>query len=339
MKAMSQVTKTGIVLALVGTLLVLVAILADVDAKTREDYGHLAGRIAVELVRAFGIGALLLGVFNFILNRTDWEEYFEKRLKSIVIDQTYLASLDRTALKRLMISVIKAQAPGAAVDREGGFLEYFDTNLRQFIFDPFREGSTAEYSYAEDPTDSSRFTAVDKYSHTMRAVGNRMHDVVNYVLEKEECSSADAISVWLKLPQSAAEPGKTITLVEKQAFTRNAQGDHAFATAIPPEYALDGLEVTIEATYTVPKDRFQMWWMLAPTRDLRVIIRYPEAYDIQIKAFVQVPQLCDWTRRSGYLLFHYPSWFLPSNGVAWKFIAKPPAAQRISSAPSPASSP
>lgn len=278
------------------------------------------------------MACILLGIFNLILARSDWEEYFESRLKSIVVDQSYLGGLEPGALKRLMLNVIKAQAPGAAVDRAGGFLEYFETYLHKFIFDPFRENATAEFYYDDDPGDEEALRVTDKYTYSLRSVGGRIQNSISFTIEGQECKSAESVSLSIKLPMGSAEPGKVISF--ENQFAKTSEGDYQVDQPIPPEYiTMDGLEVTVESRYRVRKDRFQMWWMLYPTRDIRVIINFPKSYEIQIKAFVQAPELCDWTRRPGYVQLRYPSWFLPSNGVAWKFVS--PASDPTESGPDP----
>lgn len=85
---------------------------------------------------------------------------------------------------------------------------------------------------------------------------------------------------------------------------------------------LDYLEVTFEATYSAPKGRIQVWWILIPTRDVTLILSYPREWSIQTKDFVQAHKLANSTRWLGYFMFRYPSWILPGGGIAWGFLRK-----------------
>ena len=320
---MIRITRSGLTFALIGAFILTIRVL--LDELTILDTS-LLGKISLDLLRDIGVGFIVLGIFNLILSRADWQEYFESRLRSIVTDHNFLRRLDRSALRQLVRAAIKAQAPGAAVEREGGFLEYFEDHLHQFIFGPYRENATAEISYADD-ADPSVFFVVDKFSYVARSVGGILQDSIRFELDASECIGGGEVTITIKLPERSSEPGKVVSLVERKPLQQVGGGGYEVNVSIPREYVtLDGLEVVVEASYKGPRDRIQTWWMLTPTRDLRVILSFPWAYEINIKEFVQAEQLANWTRRPGYVLFRYPSWFLPGNGLVWEFFQRAPGA-------------
>jgi hypothetical protein len=85
-----------------------------------------------------------LGIFGILLDSKNWREYFGERLKEIVIDNTYLKTLDVDTLKQLQINVLKAQFNNQQIDKDGGFLEYFHRHLHKFISEPYRESVSTE---------------------------------------------------------------------------------------------------------------------------------------------------------------------------------------------------
>src|SRR6185295_2140355 len=164
----SRVVRAGLISVLIGLFLLAIGISLD---PLLASLPRMLGEIAHHLLRDIGIGFIILGVFNFMLSHSDWQGYFEDRLRGIVVEQSYLDRLEKVELKRLVRAAIKAQAPGAAIDREGGFLEYFEDHLHRFIVEPYRENATAEIIFREVEEGKDVLEVIDKFSYTARPVG------------------------------------------------------------------------------------------------------------------------------------------------------------------------
>jgi hypothetical protein len=119
---MSKVTRSGLTYVSLGLLLLVIRALLDHWEAVK---CTMIGTIFLDLLRDIGIGCIVLGMFNLILSRADWQEYFEDRLREIVMGHEFLRSLGASALRQMVRAAIRAQTPGAAVEREGGFLEFF----------------------------------------------------------------------------------------------------------------------------------------------------------------------------------------------------------------------
>lgn len=315
-----KITRVGLLLILGGLLLLIIYISLD-GYPSAQVTGQ--ARLLLQLLREVGLAVLILGLFNFILAGSDWQAYFEDRLRGIVVEQRHLRQLGRPELRRLMHAAINAQAPGAHVDRSGGFLEYFEDHLHQLIFTPYRENAMAEMLYSEDHADPSVFHVLDKYSYVSRTFGSDTQTEVRFTLDPDECVGGGYVTVTLQLPMHAPRGGQTISH-ERLALVGNDEGGYMISVPLEEQYArLDGLGITVAAEYKTRRERVQTWWMLHPTRDLRVVLSFPATYKVQMKDFVQVSELATWTRRPGYLMFRYSSWLLPGNGVAWGFFPTP----------------
>src|SRR5947209_4114773 len=106
---MKRPTRTGTIAVLIGVVLLTTVLLGEAH-----EHGVEFGPLTLfGLLRELGIAAVVLGAFNFILARHDWEDYFENRLRNIVMDLGYLRRLDTNALSLLMRNVFKAQAGDA----------------------------------------------------------------------------------------------------------------------------------------------------------------------------------------------------------------------------------
>jgi len=303
----------GIFFALIGILLLCAHAWLDNFDLMR---CAVTGQILLHLIRDIGIGFVVLGIFNFILSRADWQEYFEDRLQKIVVEQGYLSRLGRPELKRLMHAAIKAQAPEMVVDRQGGFLQYFEDYLHGFIFVPYREKATAEIYYADDPGDDALFTVEENFNYFTQSVGGERQKTAGVELQPGESVDGGSIDIALRRLASGSE---IQTLLENVALEKTPRGSYRASVNIPPECIEDGLEVMVKARYKIRKDRIQTWWMLNPTRDLTVILIYPPRYKLEVKEFVQASELASRSSRPGYVMFRYPSWILPGNGIAWGF--------------------
>jgi hypothetical protein len=317
---MSKITRNGLIYAVLGFLLLVIRTLLD-----HWDIVNctIVGSIFLDLLRDIGIGCIVLGIFNLILSRSDWQEYFEERLRQIVMSHQFLASLGGPALRQIVRAVIRAQSPGAPIEREGGFLEFFENHLYHFISAPYRENAAAEISYTNDPTNSEAFSVVDKFSYTLRTVGSKSLPPLRFELDPSECIDGGKATIRIKIPDRPLESGQTITLADDEPLEKTAEGGYQIERLLPKEYAtLDYLEVTFEATYSSTKGRIQVWWILIPTRDVTLILSYPREWSIQAKDFVQAHKLANSTRWPGYFMFRYPSWILPGGGIAWGFLRK-----------------
>jgi hypothetical protein len=311
----------------VGTLLISAALLLLITYLYLDGYpsAQVAGvaRLLLQLLRELGLAVLILGLFNFILAGSDWQAFFEERLRRIVVEQEHLKQLKPQELRQLMHAAINAQAPEAHVDRSGGFLEYFEDHLHQLIFTPYRENAMAEMLYSEDQADPSVFHVLDKYSYVSRTFGSDAQTEVRFTLDPDECVGGGYVTVTLQLPMQGSQGGRTISL-ERLALMGSDEEGYMVSVPLEEKHSrLDGLGITVAAEYKTRRERVQTWWMLHPTRDLRVVLSFPPTYRVQMKDFVQVSELATWTRRPGYLMFRYSSWLLPGNGVAWGFFPAP----------------
>ena len=85
-----------------------------------------------------------------MLDLKSWREYFSERLKDVVIEQQYLSGLDNDTLNSLHVKLLKALYKDSSIDKEGGFLNYFQTNLIKYISEPYREAVKAEIELQEE---------------------------------------------------------------------------------------------------------------------------------------------------------------------------------------------
>jgi hypothetical protein len=124
----------GIVGLLIGLLLVFVSLYLDAllaEKQAADALGtHAAGlaQILVKLLETLGVTIFGVGLLNIMLETKDWRYYFGRRMRELVVDQSYLKTLDKDVLSSLQANVLKALFKDQNIDREGSFLNYFHSS-------------------------------------------------------------------------------------------------------------------------------------------------------------------------------------------------------------------
>jgi len=132
-----RITKFWSLIIIVFGLLIIVITLYNkpIDLNTISDFS----RLFYNFFELTGFTLFASGIFSLLLQLPDWRNYFEDRLKSIVLEQSYLNSLDSESLSILQIKTLKSFFKSDDIDKEGSFLQYFQNNLSKFIKSPFRD--------------------------------------------------------------------------------------------------------------------------------------------------------------------------------------------------------
>ena len=134
--------------------------------------------IGMSLLETLGVAIFGIGILNIILETNGWRNYFEDRLKHIVIDHSYLTSLDDGTLRGIQTGVFKALFGDKSIDREGSFLEYFDSNLHKYIGAPYREDVTTEIFCKSH--DENRWKISQRVTYTCRRSAKGIQDDVRW---------------------------------------------------------------------------------------------------------------------------------------------------------------
>ncbi len=145
--------------SLFGLFLVFVSLYAASDTLPQT---VTIGTAIWALLKTIGITLFGFGFFTIIIETREWQQYFEKRLQHIVIEQSYLKTLDPDILNSLQTNVLKALFRDPNIDREGSFLNYFHATLHKYIAEPYREDVTCEILCEEE---EGAFRVLDKVTY------------------------------------------------------------------------------------------------------------------------------------------------------------------------------
>ncbi len=90
-----------------GIILLLAAVIVgEIFLTASGDHGYYLSAIAVELLKTAGASLIVVGGINAIIEIGHWRQYFEERLKDIVMEQNYLNGLDKKVLANLHVKLL-----------------------------------------------------------------------------------------------------------------------------------------------------------------------------------------------------------------------------------------
>src|SRR2546427_11927107 len=74
-------------------------------------------------------------------------------------------------------TLFRSQFRNQAIDKEGSFLKYFESNLHRFISEPFREDVSAEV-LMKPCDDGTKLEVLDRVRYVCRSSGGRLQEKV-----------------------------------------------------------------------------------------------------------------------------------------------------------------
>jgi len=310
------ITQQGTLLSLLGMLVVFAAILWGTGANAE------LGKTFFLWLQTIGITLFAFGLFSIIVESKNWRNYFESRLKEIVVDHSYLNSLGVEKLKVLQIDVMKAFFKNPHIDKEKSFLKFFNDNLHCYISEPYREDVSTEVIFLGEEGNCYKF--FDRVSYVCRKTGDTIQKEVKWRADPGEFEKVYGVEISIKYPSHHCENGKSISIHKADDLENVDPVKIEISESLEDYKDIDGLSVIVTSKYAVNKDRFQYWQMAHPTKNLDITIKYPEEMKMQYKQLVLNPEMCQITEQDGYLKIKYDSWMLPLSGLAWRFYKTTP---------------
>lgn len=316
---MSEKNKTKQNIFLTTLLIIIVGFLGIMSSayfaeSTSPQIASLASAFATGLT-TISVALIGFAIFSLALDTKNWRDYFSDRLKEIVIEQDYLKGLDEDTLKTLQTSVLKAQFKNPGIDKEGGFLNYFNRNVHKYISEPYREDVSAEVLM--ELSQSGNFIVKDKVIYICRSSGGKIQSDIGLKADEGEFESVNFIKITVQHPQDHESPGEKKELYNGKDVSLHEELIKGFRVPLNGYEKTDGLIVIIEQEYEVKPWKFQYWQMAHPTRNFDITITYPKNTDIQFKTLVLEDVVSQVTQHDGYLKLKYDSWLLPKSGLAW----------------------
>lgn len=302
--------RQAVPVAISGLLLIVIALYIDASVEG----GSFWVTVVTELFKTLGIAVLAFAGFNVIIETQDWRQYIEERLKSIVLEQSYIGTLSSDVLQSLQANVLKAQFKDANIEHEGSFFNYFQQYLHKYIAEPYREDVTGEIVCTEGPNHT--FEIYDRVTYSCRKTSDKIQKHASWSVEPDEIISPRELMIEVQYPANHPMAGTRETLVTRKGNEIVGVIDQSLEKFAD----VDGLIVITSSRYSLNREHFQYWQMAHPTKNLDITIKYPESFRIQRQPLVLAPLEVLITDQPGYLKMKYDSWMLPQSGLAWRYI-------------------
>jgi len=282
-----------------------------------EHLGRLVLHSLVRLLEVTGVACFVLGLIHILVETEGWSDYFRERIQQIVLQQSYLNTLDKDRLTALQASLLKAQFKDPQIDREGSFFSYLNTNLHPYIASPYREDVSAEAIYTDA---GDCWDVLDRVTYVCKKAGTSIQQDVAFRVDRDEYESLESFEIDVVFPYTHNEAGKTVSLHTRK--DPKPKFGERFAVSLAQYKDVDGLIVIGTHRYKMRKDRFQYWTMSHPSKNFTIILKYPDGYQVQWKPMVLSPDLIQSTDVDGYFKATYDFWMLPGSGMAWLITKK-----------------
>lgn len=316
------------VLAGIAILLSSQLIKGGVDFKT----------ISADLLLQLGLAFIGLGIVAIIIQFKDWKEYFQERLKEIVLKRSYLDTLNDKELSELQIDTLKAKYKGSDIDREGSFLHFFQKKIQYYISTPYRENVNSSISIKEIKDDDKHFIVYDTTSYVCRSIGDKIQSEVKWTYEPDEFYEVLDVELTLKCNGKYIDKCKEncngnshcvngIISLNKDTLKDKffVDEEHVKGYLVPLEsilHPVDSLQVELVTCYKIKKWKMFTWAMTNPSKGINFTINFPEGYEFNTFVGGVEPREYSKNFNGNMYSFNHDGWFLPMTGLAWSLAKK-----------------
>lgn len=263
-----------------------------------------------DVLKDVGIAIILFGLLNVMVDLPGWRQYFEERIKAIVIQQDYLKSLDSGTLLALGTSVTQARLKLPGLGDPGTLLYFLNENMDRFLAFPYQVDMHADVVYS--PVATGLLRVHDRVTFTCKAVSGNIKGKIGW--EGGEASFREVLGIKLTLtyPLGHAKAGESV-----EAWKVGA-GERKLEFALTGEYNVDGLMVELLAEYVIDELNHQYWKWRDPCKGVEVRLSYPITYEATLVEFVPLPHVARYSVAPGQFNFSYAGWTFPNDGCVWQ---------------------
>jgi hypothetical protein len=266
-----------------------------------------------DVLKDVGVAVILFGVLNVMVDLPEWRQYFEERIKAIVIQQDYLRSLDSGTLLALGNNVTQARLKLPGLGDPGTLLYFLNENIDRFLTAPYQEDVRADVTYS--PAATGTLKVRDRVTFTCKAVGGKIKEKVSW--KGGEAAFREVLGIKLTLTYP---PGHLKAGVSTEALKTGA-GERKLEFDLTGEYNVDGLKVELLADYVIDELNQQYWKLPDPCKGVEVRLTYPTTYEATLVDFAPLPSNAEYVVDVGKFDFRYSGWTFPNSGCVWQLRA------------------
>jgi hypothetical protein len=306
---------------MIGFIMILISIIMDDKIISPP----LWQRVTIELLSHLGIGSLIIGVLNVLLDMHHWTDYFKERLADIVTEKKYLENLKPEGLLNLQLEVLKAYFKDSNISGSDGFLKYYEKHIQEMIGGPFRMNVENDFFIRYCPLSRDHVIVSEKIIWDCRSNGGNIQKEVRWLPEKGEFLEIYAREINFRHKCINASRNELLFNYDQAVFEEKWKQEHGgfiipLKEVLPP-VDLDELKITVSVNYKIAVERFIASRMAHPSREFTLTIRYPddlcltkEIYCMSSNSFNVIAD------DVGYFKMKTDNWVLPEEGVAFQLL-------------------
>jgi hypothetical protein len=333
---MGRKNKTIKLPVITGLIFVLFGITFWIISKLYCDF--LKYPLLIEFLKNLGQSLLCLGTLTILVDIPDWRKYFGERLKEIVIDRTYLNTLNDVELSSIQVDIFKSIYKHSDLEKEGSFMKYMQTSIQYLVDSSYRENVFSNIKVEIDGSGNSTFS--EHITYSLREVGGKMIDKIEWTWAKGEIEQANYYKVALKCPNdreinkdkcTCKDPSKCkngkieISGTEIENYRIEDIKNDGYKIYLKDLVAThDGIQVTVELGYTLKKNRMYFWSMVEPSKVVKINVDFPSNYDLDtFIGGLSGDEFIDSKNENSHTYnFSRDGWMLPRAGIALSFYEK-----------------
>ena len=325
--------------------LILLGVGASIGAVLLEERFHRAGElpvgaaIGVKVLDHLGLGLIAAGILGIGIELQHMHEYFQKRIQDTMIDRKFIKQLNRTEKEKLQEQALAAFFGVDELSAEEGFYKFYREKIRDHIAGPFRKGTTFKTVVVREGDEL--FKVTDAISFTCKRGGKSILPKIEWTTERDEITEVLELCIETTKPGQDPMPyrydGATKTYPPPLQEYKSGHGCDLLLT----DYAgCDGLEIALEVTYLVSRERSFSWTMPYLSDGFTGEIHFPDDLRIYVDLFGvskdAVPKdKLNLPSDKGVTVckVNHTTWLLPDDGFSFSFGQKPKPPVTPSTAP------
>jgi hypothetical protein len=266
---------------------------------------------------------ICVGCVAIILEIPDWRRYFGDRIKDIVMNHSYLNSLNDEQLALLQANLLQSKFKNSEIVRDGSFLDFMQINIQSHSNTSYRENVISKSDISET---ANGFLFREELSYIIKTMGDDSIKEIEWTWADNELKDK-SFQVITKCPTNKFNSknckckNKDKCIDGSQILTANKEkhdnGEIGYKLKLDEFIEVtDDILIKLKLEYIIEKNRLFFWSMIVPSKCVNLYISFPNDY--KVDSFVGGLNKSDFLeeKNANSYSFTRTGWMLPRAGIA-----------------------
>jgi hypothetical protein len=282
-----------------GLVLIIGVVWYEEEHTTLPEYTKVGLHVLIEI----GIALISVALIGILLETKHWSDYFNKKLKNIVIDKDFLHTLNEENVSKLYQNTT-AEKFGDQVKDKKSLYEFLTKRTLNDIATPYRENFSLKLEIQKSGTELSYKEVL---GYTCCAIKNKYQKHVDWSYTEGELFSPKFISFK-----------KNIEPIDVSAITPDKDGKEIIYHFDLGNNKKDKLDIELISAYTGPIGKLWKVVQNVPVKNISCLeITYPADLFLHFEKFgIENEGYQEIKNNPGYFHVIYDNWLPVSYGFA-----------------------